>query len=49
VIPIGGGLFVLCELLSLPEYWRMTAAGTSLEYAEIEEEVETELQKAQGR
>jgi TRAP-type C4-dicarboxylate transport system permease small subunit len=46
VIPIGGALFVICELLSLPEYWRMTAAGRSLEHAEIEEEVETELQKA---
>ena len=46
VIPIGGALFVICELLSLPEYWRMTAAGTSLEHAEIEEEVETELKKA---
>ena len=49
VIPIGGVLFVLCELLSLPEYLRITAAGMSLEHAEIEEEVETELQKAQGR
>ena len=49
VIPIGAALFVLCELISLPEYWRMTAAGTSLEHAEIEEEVETELQKAKAR
>ncbi len=49
VIPIGGALFVLCELLSLPEYWRMTARGRSLEHAEIEEEVETELQKAGER
>ncbi len=46
VIPIGGALFILCELLSLPEYVRMTAAGKSLEHAEIEEEVETELRKA---
>ncbi len=46
VIPIGGALFVICELLSLPEYWKMTAIGSSLEHAEIEEEVETELQKA---
>jgi len=45
IIPIGGILFVICELLSLPEYWRLTAAGISLEHAEIEEEVETELQK----
>ena len=49
VIPIGGALFVLCELLSLPEYWRMTAAGKSFEYADIEDEVESERQKAQAR
>ena len=46
VIPIGGALFIVCELLSLPSYWRMTAAGRSLEHAEIEEEVETEMKKA---
>jgi TRAP-type C4-dicarboxylate transport system permease small subunit len=49
VIPIGGALFILCELISLPYYWRMTAAGTSLEHAEIEEEVEHELKQAGGR
>ena len=49
VIPIGGALFVLCELLSLPGYWRMIATGKSLEHAEIEEEVESELQKAKAR
>ena len=46
VIPIGGILFVICELLSLPEYWQKTAQGVSLEHAEIEEEVETELKNA---
>lgn len=46
IIPIGGALFILCSLLSLPDYWRKTAAGISLEHAEIEEEVETELKKA---
>ena len=46
VIPIGAALFILCELLSLPEYARLTARGMSLEHAEIEEEVETEMQKA---
>src|SRR3546814_1212581 len=25
VIPIGAALFILCELVSLPGYWRMTA------------------------
>ncbi|WP_193370979.1 TRAP transporter small permease [Pelagibius marinus] len=49
VIPIGGALFILCELISLPHYWRMTAAGISLEHAEIEEEVEHELKQAGGR
>jgi TRAP-type C4-dicarboxylate transport system permease small subunit len=49
VIPIGGALFILCELISLPYYWRMTAAGTSLEHAEIEEEVEHELRQAGER
>lgn len=46
VIPIGAALFILCELLSLPHYWQSTAAGISLEHAEIEEEVETEGAKA---
>lgn len=46
VIPIGAGLFILCQALSLPFYWKMTARGISLEHAEIEEEVETEMQKA---
>ncbi len=49
VIPFGAALFVICELLSLPEYWRKTAAGISLEHAEIEEEVEAELEKAGAR
>ncbi len=46
VIPIGAALFILCELVSLPHYWRMTLAGKSLEHAEIEEEVEHELKQA---
>ena len=49
VIPIGAVLFILCELASLPEYWRMTAAGKSLEHAEIEEEVKQELKKVGER
>jgi len=40
VIPVGGALFILCSLVSLPDYWRATARGVSLEHAEIEEEVE---------
>ena len=49
VIPIGAVLFIICELVSLPLYWQMTAAGKSLEHAEIEEEVEQELKHAEGR
>ncbi|MGD1879653.1 MAG: TRAP transporter small permease [Kiloniellaceae bacterium] len=49
VIPIGALLFIICELVSLPHYWQMTAAGKSLEHAEIEEEVEQELMHAGGR
>lgn len=49
VIPVGAALFVTCELLSLPDYWRMTANGLSYEHAEIEEEVERELANAKGR
>lgn len=48
IIPIGAILFIVCELLSLPGYWRTTANGISLEHAEIEEEVENELQNAKA-
>jgi len=49
IIPIGAILFMLCQILSLPKFWELTAAGISLEHAEIEEEVETELEKNKGR
>ncbi|WP_298919115.1 TRAP transporter small permease [uncultured Roseobacter sp.] len=49
IIPIGAILFILCQLLSLPGYLKITAAGVSLEHAEIEEEVETELEKNKDR
>ncbi|MGR3756087.1 MAG: TRAP transporter small permease [Tranquillimonas sp.] len=49
VIPIGALLFIAAQLLSLPNYWRMTAQGISLEHAEIEEEVEIELHKNKDR
>lgn len=35
VIPVGAALFVVCELLSLPESWAATKAGRSLENPEI--------------
>ncbi len=38
VIPVGGALFILAELLSLPAYWKVTASGHSLEHPEINEE-----------
>lgn len=49
VIPIGAALFIICDLISLPHYWRMTVAGKSLEHAEIEEEVEQEMKQAEHR
>lgn len=33
VIPVGAALFALCELLSLPEYWRAMRAGQSFAHA----------------
>jgi len=32
VIPIGAILFIACELLSLPDYWRQIAAGQSSDH-----------------
>lgn len=49
VIPIGAVLFMICQVLSLPAYLKLTAAGISLEHAEIEEEVEMELEKNKDR
>lgn len=49
IIPIGAMLFMLCQVLSLPNYWTITKRGISLEHAEIEEEVEAELEKNKDR
>ncbi len=38
VIPIGGALFIICSLLSFPDYYRLTMAGHSFEHPEIVEE-----------
>lgn len=35
VIPIGAALFVVCELLSLPESWRAAKVGRSLEHPDL--------------
>ncbi len=39
VIPIGAVLFVICEALSLPEYWRRLREGISSDVAEVEEQM----------
>ncbi len=38
VIPIGAVLFVICELASLPDYWRAVREGRSLEHPSVESE-----------
>lgn len=38
VIPIGGALFIICSLLSFPEYYRLTMRGVSFEHPEIAED-----------
>lgn len=44
VIPVGAALFIVCELLSLPAYWRAVAAGQSLEHPEIDAQLEERAQ-----
>jgi TRAP-type C4-dicarboxylate transport system permease small subunit len=39
VIPIGATLFVICEALSLPEYWRRLREGISADVAEVTEQM----------
>ena len=46
VIPIGAVLFIICELLSLPEYLKMVAAGQSAEHLEIEAEIAAEMKRS---
>ena len=45
VIPIGAVLFIVCELLAAPAYLKMVIAGESAEHAEIEAEIEAEMQR----
>ena len=42
VIPIGAILFIICEALSLPEYWRRLREGISAEVAEVEEQMQAQ-------
>ena len=46
VIPIGAALFILCELLAMPEYLRMVINGESAEHADIEAEIAAEMAAA---
>ena len=39
VIPIGATLFIVCEALSLPEYWRRLREGISADVAEVAEQM----------
>jgi TRAP-type C4-dicarboxylate transport system permease small subunit len=39
VIPIGAMLFILCEALSLPEYWYRLREGISADVAEVTEQM----------
>ena len=38
VIPIGAALFIVCQLVSMPDYLRSVRDGVSLEHPEINEE-----------
>ena len=49
VIPIGGALFILCELLSLPTHWKRIAAGVSHEREEIEEIARHHMEENSGQ
>jgi hypothetical protein len=39
VIPIGAVLFIICEALSLPEYWQRLREGVPADVAEVEEQI----------
>jgi TRAP-type C4-dicarboxylate transport system permease small subunit len=39
VIPIGATLFIICEALSLPEYWHRLRGGISADVAEVTEQM----------
>jgi len=46
VIPIGAVLFIVCELLAVPEYFKMVASGQSAEHLEIEAEIAAEMKRS---
>ena len=39
VIPIGAVLFIICEALSLPEYWRRLEEGIPADVVEVQEQM----------
>ncbi|MEC9367112.1 MAG: TRAP transporter small permease [Pseudomonadota bacterium] len=39
IIPIGGALFIIAELMSVPQAWKSVRAGVSLEHEDIEHEI----------
>lgn len=49
VIPIGGALFILCQLLSLPAHWQRVKSGVSHEREEIEEITRHHMEENQGQ
>ena len=42
VIPIGAVLFIICEALSLPEYWHRLREGISSDVAEVQAQMHVE-------
>jgi TRAP-type C4-dicarboxylate transport system permease small subunit len=42
VIPIGATLFIICEALSLPEYWHRLREGISADVAEVTEQMQAQ-------
>lgn len=46
VIPIGALLFIVCEVLSMPQYFRMIIDGQSAEHLEIEAEIAAEMNRS---
>lgn len=48
VIPIGAVLFIVCELLSLPDYWRLVMSGHSTEHAVMAHDATPERPSSNG-
>jgi TRAP-type C4-dicarboxylate transport system permease small subunit len=46
VIPVGAALFIVAEILSMPDAWRKAGAGTDFEKAAIEEAIEEARQSS---